>query len=735
MITPVTVKDQLESPEIDMRSFPHNIVFVRAGSNLKFEIPLSGRPLPKRVIKGNEYIFRVRGVNKYGIGDPLESEPVVAKNAFVIPGKPSKPEVSMITKSTMTVIWERPVTDGGSDVDGYYLEKREKKSLSWFKVIKSSIRDSRQKVSNLTEGNEYQYRVCAINKAGEGQYSDVSDFYKAADPVDPPSEPTKLKVVDSTKTSITLGWVKPVYDGGSEITSYIVEQKLSGEIEWVVISSKGEVRTTEYVVSYLKPGVYYFFRVSAVNSVGHGQPIEMAQPVQAKDILEEADVDLDVTMSTQYTAKAGKDLDIMIPLKVSPPSQSSGLIMTRDESVSPSIEFSGEKSVTVKAGENININAVISGRPVPQVTWFKDGKEIDKKMMIDITTAIGSSTVFIGDVNRNHRGVYSVEAKNSSGTKKEDILVRVQDTPGKPDGPVRFTNIAADKATIWWNPPENDGCSAITQYVIEKRETSRISWALVTDKCEACSFNATKLIKGNEYQFRISAVNKFGVGKPLDSEPIVAEVQFSVPDAPGTPDSTHVTGDSITVTWTRPKSDGGNEIKHYILERREKKSLQWYTSTRAMAIIKFCDRNDTGKYILTVKNASGVKTASVNVKVLDTPGPCEDKIKISRVTEEKCTISWKIPLEDGGDSVAHYIVERRETSRLNWAIVETECKTLSCVATRMIKNNEYIFRPSMQLVTVNQVKHPSMPSVESQLILLLPLRFLVLQIVPSTALA
>lgn len=94
--------------------------------------------------------------------------------------------------------------------------------------------------------------------------------------------------------------------------------------------------------------------------------------------------------------------------------------------VSPSIEFSGEQSLTVKAGENININAVISGRPVPQITWFKDGKEIDKKMMIDITTAIGSSTLFIGDVNRNHRGVYSVEAKNSSGTKKEDILVRVK---------------------------------------------------------------------------------------------------------------------------------------------------------------------------------------------------------------------------------------------------------------------------------------------------------------------
>lgn len=80
------------------------------------------------------------------------------------------------------------------------------------------------------------------------------------------------------------------------------------------------------------------------------------------------------------------------------------------------------------------------------------------------------------------------------------------------------------------------------------------------------------------------------------------------------------------------------------------------------------------------------------LSLLDTPGAPADKIVISRVTEEKCTVSWKIPLEDGGDTVTHYIVERRETSRLNWVIMETECKSLSCVSSRLIKNNEYVFR-------------------------------------------
>ena len=79
------------------------------------------------------------------------------------------------------------------------------------------------------------------------------------------------------------------------------------------------------------------------------------------------------------------------------------------------------------------------------------------------------------------------------------------------------------------------------------------------------------------------------------------------------------------------------------------------------------------------------------IPVSDSPGPC-GKLTVSRVTEEKCTLAWNLSQEDGGAEITHYIVERRETSRLNWVIVEGECPTLSYVVKRLIKNNEYIFR-------------------------------------------
>lgn len=76
----------------------------------------------------------------------------------------------------------------------------------------------------------------------------------------------------------------------------------------------------------------------------------------------------------------------------------------------------------------------------------------------------------------------------------------------------------------------------------------------------------------------------------------------------------------------------------------------------------------------------------------DTPGVCEGSIEISKITEESCTLSWKPPLEDGGDEVSHYIVERRDTNRLNWVIMHDECKELTCNITGLFKNTEYLFR-------------------------------------------
>lgn len=76
----------------------------------------------------------------------------------------------------------------------------------------------------------------------------------------------------------------------------MVEELVEGKHEWTLITSKGEVKTTEYTVHNLKPDVNYFFRVSAVNCAGHGEPLEMTEPVQAKDILGKLIIDIKISI-------------------------------------------------------------------------------------------------------------------------------------------------------------------------------------------------------------------------------------------------------------------------------------------------------------------------------------------------------------------------------------------------------------------------------------------------------
>lgn len=96
------------------------------------------------------------------------------------------------------------------------------------------------------------------------------------------------------------------------------------------------------------------------------------------------------------------------------------------------------------------------------------------------------------------------------------------DKPGPPAS-VKINHMYTDRAMLSWEPPLEDGGSDITNYVIDKRETSRPNWAQVTTNVQTTSCSVEKLIEGHEYQFRISAENKYGVGDPILTESVIAK--------------------------------------------------------------------------------------------------------------------------------------------------------------------------------------------------------------------
>lgn len=47
----------------------------------------------------------------------------------------------------------------------------------------------------------------------------------------------------------------------------------------------------------------------------------------------------------------------------------------------------------------------------------------------------------------------------------------VLDKPGKPEGPLKISDIHKEGCTLKWNPPEDDGGVPIEYYQVEKMDT------------------------------------------------------------------------------------------------------------------------------------------------------------------------------------------------------------------------------------------------------------------------
>ena len=79
----------------------------------------------------------------------------------------------------MTLSW-RPPKDGGSKIRGYLIQKQPKGSDEWQPVNEQPHPLSNFTVPDLTEGEEYAFRIIAVNDVGESAPSKACPFVKVS---------------------------------------------------------------------------------------------------------------------------------------------------------------------------------------------------------------------------------------------------------------------------------------------------------------------------------------------------------------------------------------------------------------------------------------------------------------------------------------------------------------------------------------------------------------------------
>uniref|UniRef100_A0A8C3KCF7 Myomesin 2 n=1 Tax=Calidris pygmaea TaxID=425635 RepID=A0A8C3KCF7_9CHAR len=230
--------------------------------------------------EGKSYVFRVLSANKHGISDPSEiTEPIQPQDTIVAPSTPGQVVATRNTKTSVVVQWDKPKHE--EDLYGYYIDYSVVGSNRWEPSNHKPIKYNRFVVHGLETGEQYVFRVKAVNAVGFSENSQESEAITVQAALTCPSYPHGITLLNCDGHSMTLGWKAPRFSGGSPILGYYLDKREANHQNWHEVNSS-LITQTIYTVEDLTEDAFYEFKVAAANLVGVGQPSDPSEHFKCK---------------------------------------------------------------------------------------------------------------------------------------------------------------------------------------------------------------------------------------------------------------------------------------------------------------------------------------------------------------------------------------------------------------------------------------------------------------------
>ncbi|XP_028921933.1 myomesin-1 isoform X2 [Ornithorhynchus anatinus] len=223
------------------------------------------------LVEGNSYRFRVRCSNSAGVGEPSEAtEVTIVGDKLDIPKAPGRLIPSRNTDTSVVISWEE--SKDAKELVGYYIESSVVGSGQWEPCNNNPVKGPRFTCHGLLTGQNYIFRIRAVNAAGLSEYSQDSEAIQVKAAIAVPSPPYNITCLESFRDSMVLGWKEPDKTGGAEITGYYVNfREVVGGVpgKWKEANVKA-ISEQVYKISNLKENVVYQFQVAGANIAGLG---------------------------------------------------------------------------------------------------------------------------------------------------------------------------------------------------------------------------------------------------------------------------------------------------------------------------------------------------------------------------------------------------------------------------------------------------------------------------------
>lgn len=603
----------------------------------------------KDLIENNSYYFRVSAKNAVGISEPLESDTCVSIKRP--PGAPDTPVPLLVTdieSDGCTLEWKAPAWTGGEDLKGYLIESRIGDKGEWKKVSDIEAGQTRYKVKNLKEGQEYYFRISSYNSKGSSKPLELNRPVVPKKKLTTPSIPTgPISVLTTKKDSITIQWGPPKNNGGAPIIRYIVYYREVNKPNWLRATTCSS-ETFSCQVANLTENADYHFKIVAENHVGASEGLQTQEPIKAR---------------SQYNV----------------PDRPEGPLVISNVT---------DRSATVAWKKPLNDGGspitgyLVKRRDVNRPVWVKCGR-----------VSADTFSVNVRDLLEGCQYVVQVFAENSEGLSApldSDEYIQPKRVVGPPEPPTNFECIGVDatEVTLQWEDSIIEGGLPIKSYKLEICEKGKKAtggegrqWRVVKDDIPAInsSYTVRNLKEGHEYLFRISATNEKGTGEPKVLDKPAKPAKMIVPPSQpvGPLKVTPLEDNCLMVNWSESKNDGGSTISNYVIEVRDALKANWSQVATVNAFTssyKISGLSENVDYFVRVKaqNEANLTSqpletdVSVTVKSPYSVPDAPRDIKVTPLGKDKVCVEFKASLNDGGSGIKNYTVEKRDANRVTW---------------------------------------------------------------------
>ncbi|XP_076369536.1 cell adhesion molecule DSCAM-like isoform X2 [Tachypleus tridentatus] len=538
-------------------------------------------------------------------------------------------QIKVTGPSSISIQW---IDDHSIPVLGYCILLRDVKQKIWMEVCRVDGHTKQVTVRDLQEDHKYFVRIIAFSEAGVSEPLTNESPVRVVRPADvivPPAAPEgPLKISDVTEDSVKLTWQTSKNDGGAEITAYVIEAKDVLETEVVKHYRRVAATETSYLMSGLKKGHLFLFRVSAENAAGVGPALINKTPVRIRAIR------MKPSPPGKPVVNLSREAGDSVHLSWTPP------------------EFTGSATIRTYIVERYDLLSDIWMRinreeftsPVFTVTGLQPGLEYIYRVSAENEVGISepgpsSEPVII----RTKRGlssalvvappIFTLKLENRKVVEENDVTFYCE-----------FSGSPSPEITWYKGGIEVFDSSRVTIYTDNKSSSLTLRNVKMADsgklECQALSVSGLATTRAQlsvDAPPKVIIPSRYLNGLFFDCGETLC-VKVSINGNP-TPD----------ISWWRSGRQLQEDSRTEILVDGDRSILK----------IHNIEPNDEGEYVVAVSNELGSSSESFRVTVTDKPHPPEGRPVVSDVDWKSCVLCWQPPKYDGGSPITSYLIEKR----------------------------------------------------------------------------